>query len=101
MIIFCKKLKLTNLGVKKEDLKETKLSIDFENKETTQAGDDKYLKRRLDSAIDPKVAKQLSKGSIYACISSRPGQSGRVDGYILEGAELDFYQKRMIKKKTK
>ena len=26
-----------------------------------------------------------------ACVSSRPGQSGRCDGYILEGKELEFY----------
>ena len=28
-----------------------------------------------------------------ACVSSRPGQSGRCDGYILEGKELEFYQR--------
>jgi small subunit ribosomal protein S8e len=32
-------------------------------------------------------------------IASRPGQSGRVDGYILEGKELEFYIKKMEKKK--
>ena len=26
---------------------------------------------------------------MYAVISSRPGQSGRADGYILEGRELE------------
>ena len=26
-----------------------------------------------------------------ACVSSRPGQSGRCDGYILERKELGFY----------
>lgn len=73
--------------------------MDWENKETTQASKDKYLNRRLNSCIDPKVAKQLKKGSILACISSRPGQSGRVDGYILEGTELEFYQRKLIRKK--
>ena len=34
-----------------------------------------------------------------ACISSRPGQSGRCDGYILEGKELDFYLKKLRSKK--
>jgi small subunit ribosomal protein S8e len=34
-----------------------------------------------------------------ACVSSRPGQSGRSDGYILEGKELDFYSKMLKKKK--
>lgn len=39
--------------------------------------------------------------SILACISSRPGQSGRADGYILEGKELEFYMKRIKSKKGK
>lgn len=38
---------------------------------------------------------------ITAAISSRPGQSGRADGYILEGKELEFYMKRIKSKKTK
>ena len=28
-------------------------------------------------------------------ISSRPGQSGRCDGYLLEGAEYEFYRRKM------
>lgn len=32
-----------------------------------------------------------------ARISSRPGQVGRCDGYILEGAELDFYLRKLRK----
>lgn len=44
---------------------------------------------------------QFKTGRLFACIASRPGQSGRCDGYILEGAELAFYQKKMQKKKTK
>jgi small subunit ribosomal protein S8e len=36
---------------------------------------------------------------LLACISSRPGQSGRLDGYILEGKELDFYVKKLSAKK--
>lgn len=38
---------------------------------------------------------------LYAAISSRPGQCGRCDGYILEGKELEFYLKKMQKKKGK
>ncbi|KAK4440513.1 40S ribosomal protein S8 [Sesamum alatum] len=33
--------------------------------------------------------------------SSRPGQCGRADGYILEGKELEFYMKKLQKKKGK
>lgn len=32
---------------------------------------------------------QFAAGRLYASISSRPGQSGRADGYILEGKELE------------
>lgn len=36
---------------------------------------------------------QLQAG--LAVISSRPGQTGRADGYVLQGPELEFYQKKM------
>ena len=38
---------------------------------------------------------------VLACIASRPGQSGRCDGFILEGKELDFYLKKIRAKKGK
>ena len=43
----------------------------------------------LDAKIDPLLETQFAAGRLYACISSRPGQSGRADGYILEGKELE------------
>jgi len=45
------------------------------------------------------VEEQFATGRVLACVSSRPGQCGRVDGYILEGAELQFYLKKIDKKK--
>jgi len=51
--------------------------------------------------IDKSVEEQFKSGRLYARISSRPGQSGRCDGYILEGRELEFYVKKMQKKKGK
>ncbi len=58
------------------------------------------LKRRQTGrVIDQNVAEQFNAGRLLACVSSRPGQSGRADGYILEGKELEFYVKRMDKKK--
>ena len=42
---------------------------------------------------------QFQSGRLLACISSRPGQSGRADGYILEGEELTFYKRKLEKKK--
>ena len=43
---------------------------------------------------------QITTGKLLARICSRPGQTGRVDGYILEGIELEFYLKKIQKKKN-
>ena len=51
--------------------------------------------RKKYQVIDPAVAEQFKTGRLLARISSRPGQSGRADGYILEGEELAFYKKRL------
>ena len=61
----------------------------------------KLAKREKDSVIEPAVAEQLIAGRVLACISSRPGQSGRADGYLLEGKELEFYSRQLSKKKGK
>ncbi|EGD88526.1 40S ribosomal protein S8-B [Trichophyton rubrum D6] len=47
--------------------------------------------------VEPALEKQFEAGRLYAVVSSRPGQSGRVDGYILEGEELAFYQRAIRK----
>mmetsp|Transcript_34077 Transcript_34077/g.61426 ORF Transcript_34077/g.61426 Transcript_34077/m.61426 type:complete len:208 (-) Transcript_34077:810-1433(-) len=64
------------------------------------------VKRKIKSRIqgrklDSHIVEQFATGRLFACISSRPGQCGRCDGYILEGKELDFYLKKMQKKKSK
>jgi small subunit ribosomal protein S8e len=51
--------------------------------------------------LDARLVDQMNSGRLYACISSRPGQSGRCDGYILEGEELGFYVRKLQKKKGK
>lgn len=63
-----------------------------------------HVKAKLKAAqknrvIDPRVADQFKGGRVLASISSRPGQCGRADGYILEGKELEFYQRKMDKKR--
>ncbi|KAF0645671.1 hypothetical protein FPSE5266_06405 [Fusarium pseudograminearum] len=47
--------------------------------------------------VESAIEKQFEAGRLYAVVSSRPGQSGRVDGYILEGEELAFYQRKLHK----
>lgn len=44
-----------------------------------------------EAKIDPLLESQFAAGRLYAAISSRPGQSGRADGYILEGKELEVH----------
>lgn len=43
--------------------------------------------------VEPAIERQFEAGRLYAVVASRPGQSGRCDGYILEGEELAFYQR--------
>lgn len=48
-----------------------------------------------DAKVDPLLESQFAAGRLYASISSRPGQSGRADGYILEGRELEVSKFRI------
>ena len=84
----------------------------------------KITSRKPRAKVDPHVEEQFLAGRLLgrdsagtamshaiahstlslpspACVSSRPGQSGRCDGYILEGRELEFYQKKLKSKKGK
>lgn len=45
--------------------------------------------KKKNAKIDPLLDGQFAAGRLYAAISSRPGQSGRADGYVLEGKELE------------
>eukprot|EP01137_Pigoraptor_chileana_P031541 Opistho-2@19523 len=60
----------------------------------------KVASRKAESKVDPNLAEQFTAGRILACISSRPGQSGRCDGYLLEGKELEFYLRKIRAKKS-
>jgi len=60
----------------------------------------KKFKQRSDGhALDSALKDQFLAGRLYAKIASRPGQSGRCDGYILEEKELEFYVRKLQKKK--
>jgi len=59
----------------------------------------KMKQRNKIHVVEPAIRELFNKGRLLACISSRPGQSGRADGYVVEGKELEFYQKKMQKKK--
>ncbi|KAH9440507.1 hypothetical protein KEM48_001227 [Puccinia striiformis f. sp. tritici PST-130] len=61
----------------------------------------KLEQRRLTGKVDTMLETQFQAGRLYASISSRPGQSGRCDGYVLEGKELEFYLRRLKSSKQK
>lgn len=80
----------------------------------------KYEERQKSAKVEPALEDQFQTGRLLgnchrgiasmvsqfflfllACVSSRPGQVGRADGYILEGKELEFYLKKIRAKKGK
>lgn len=80
-------------GVKKA--KKTEEDLSGKSKSVIKKLEERQKTRTLDPALDDAFA----SGRLLACIASRPGQSGRCDGYILEGKELDFYSKKLKQKK--
>jgi len=61
----------------------------------------KLEKRQQGRTLDLHIEEQFGSGRLLACIASRPGQCGRADGYIIEGKELEFYMKKLQRKKGK
>jgi small subunit ribosomal protein S8e len=60
----------------------------------------KLESRKKDAKVEPELAGQLAAGRVLARLSSRPGQSGRADGIILEGKELEFYLRKIRSRKA-
>ncbi|CUS21543.1 LAQU0S03e04962g1_1 [Lachancea quebecensis] len=81
------------LGKKKSGKVEEEIVSQSKNAEK------KWAARATEAKVEQAVDAQFGSGRLYACISSRPGQSGRCDGYILEGEELAFYLRRLTAKK--
>ena len=74
---------------------------DVEEKEAVKQSDSvvrKIASRQKGRSLESSLDHQFASGRVYAKITSRPGQSGRCDGIVLEGPELVFYQKMMAKK---
>lgn len=64
-------------------------AVSTEDKKKSKHCGRKYEDRKKDGKLDPLLETQFGAGRLYASISSRPGQCGRADGYILEGKELE------------
>lgn len=82
------------LGLKKASTESA--LVDLSSK--CQLSQDKIKARQSKRVLDPLVDAQFASGRLLAKITSRPGQTGRCDGYVLEGRELQFYQRMMAKK---
>ena len=74
-------------------------AVKADEKKKSERSQARINERQKERIIDPKVVEQFSQQRLLACISSRPGQSGRADGYILEGKELEFYTKKIEARK--
>merc|ERR1711967_147453 len=72
---------------------------DEEEHKVSNHVDRKLKKRQATRVLSKELETQFNTGRLFAKTTSRPGQSGRCDGYILEGAELKFYLSKMSKKK--
>ena len=57
----------------------------------------KLASRQKGRTLEEDIDNQMASGRLLAKITSRPGQSGRCDGQILEGPELAFYKKQTKK----
>jgi small subunit ribosomal protein S8e len=68
-----------------------------EEKKPSKSVEQKHAERQKAGKIEAAVERQFEAGRLYAVVASRPGQSGRADGYILEGEELAFYQRAIRK----
>ena len=67
----------------------------------SQRGEKRIAERRKHAQVEQALQDQFLSGRLLAAISSRPGQVGCADGYILEGKELEFYLKKIKSKKSK
>ncbi|XP_077990070.1 small ribosomal subunit protein eS8-like isoform X2 [Glandiceps talaboti] len=86
---------------RKKGAKLTEQEEEVLNKKRSKKTQKKFEERKKTAPIDTHLTEQFATGRVLACISSRPGQVGRADGYILEGKELEFYLRKIRAKKGK
>jgi len=81
-----------NLGRKRQAKKD-----EPEKEKVSKSVEKKHALRQKSGKVENALERQFEAGRLYAVVTSRPGQSGRADGYILEGEELAFYQRAIRK----
>ena len=85
-----------NLGRRRQQ--KTKEGVEAAEEKKSKSVEKKKAERHAaQGKVEPALERQFEAGRLYAVIASRPGQSGRVDGYVLEGEELAFYQRAIRK----
>uniref|UniRef100_A0A7S1VXP3 40S ribosomal protein S8 n=1 Tax=Grammatophora oceanica TaxID=210454 RepID=A0A7S1VXP3_9STRA len=82
------------IGIKRGSGEQPSIDLSEKSKQVAAKLKARQSSRTLETALD----NQFGGGRLLAKISSRPGQTGRCDGYILEGPELHFYQRMMARK---
>ncbi|KAL2886995.1 40S ribosomal protein S8 [Ceratocystis lukuohia] len=83
-----------SLGRRRQRLQSGKEEVQPKSKSVEKKQAARYA---ASGKVDNVLEKQFEAGRLFAVIASRPGQSGRCDGYILEGEELAFYQRKLHK----
>ena len=84
---------------KDEKSKKAKDTGKFNVKKASATLKHKWAQRAKTHKIEKAIEDQLKLGRVLAKLTTRPGQGGRADGVLLEGAELQFYMKKLEKKK--
>ena len=84
---------------RKKGTKLTEAEDQVINKKRSNKAELKYKERQKTAPVESALEDQFMTGRVLASISSRPGQCGRADGYILEGKELEFYLRKIKAKK--
>lgn len=87
------------VGVKKSGKSTSNAATEEVTEKISNSVQKKLAERQKTRTLDPGLDAAFASGRLLACISSRPGQSGRCDGYVLEGKEFEFYSKQLKKKK--
>merc|ERR1712178_88365 len=90
---------IKHYGLSKDFFNQGKSDSKFDDEKRSRKAERKITSLRQHRTLSSELEDQLKQGRFLACISSRPGQSGRADGYILEGPELTFYKRKLKSKK--
>jgi small subunit ribosomal protein S8e len=86
-------------GAVKRTKKATKEQAKYNVNKASVALKRKWAHRAKTHKVEKSIEDQLKLGRVLAKLTTRPGQGGRADGALLEGAELAFYMKKLEKKK--